>query len=601
MSDVKKFGQSGVGSDVQFGKKGPRLIADTGTIKVTGSDGTTLTTVQGADGVSPNDFVTVQQISSGSVVDGAAIPLGNPTDGSLTDGAITLSNTIKVTDAIDRMNEVLGLLIPAAPPTWPNGSAFTVTGAQSFEVASGTLTDNTGAGVPTSGNTVSVVYNASVSTSVVGGSGAAGAGPGTSGTMAALLNGTAIGSRTLTVGSDNGTYGKLVLSGNVDYPSDKPGFWEVIQAQISGATALSGYNKVQITHTDAQNTAEVFFLYDNVLSGNASVASPSVTVGTGSTAMSSGIPHYVNGATVNVSGTANNLAGLSYRKTALLSVDGIAEGTDYVAIASQTDYNAGQVSIPNPLPQGATGVAFSNAALTLADTHSLGHARVRARNPNGGSFVDISSPKILVMGTASTSRIDEDNILVNGELGSSPVSANAARIVMIDGDTPNATFTGTTTDWNASAIDAHDAVVVGGVLKHDTTNYSTGYLPSGPDYSSKNANQYITFMFRRTPVSKFDISITGTIAGCWVKLPGVTNATYTANNEWRNLNLAYGNGYGCALGAVIPVGTAISSGRYTCTFGLDSSANSTNNIVLVRLKLTTGQKVTALSFRGASN
>ena len=31
MADFKNYGQSGLGRDVQLGKQGPRLVADTGT------------------------------------------------------------------------------------------------------------------------------------------------------------------------------------------------------------------------------------------------------------------------------------------------------------------------------------------------------------------------------------------------------------------------------------------------------------------------------------------------------------------------------------------------------------------------------------------
>ncbi len=39
-----------------------------------------------------------------------------------------------------------------------------------------------------------------------------------------------------------------------------------------------------------------------------------------------------------------------------------------------------------------------------------------------------------------------------------------------------------------------------------------------------------------------------------------------------------------------------SSGTFECTFGTETSSNATNNIVMVRFKMTAGQQITALSF-----
>ena len=37
-------------------------------------------------------------------------------------------------------------------------------------------------------------------------------------------------------------------------------------------------------------------------------------------------------------------------------------------------------------------------------------------------------------------------------------------------------------------------------------------------------------------------------------------------------------------------------GTFTCTFGTESSSNDSNNRILIRFKLTSGQSISALSF-----
>jgi hypothetical protein len=152
----------------------------------------------------------------------------------------------------------------------------------------------------------------------------------------------------------------------------------------------------------------------------------------------------------------------------------------------------------------------------------------------------------------------------------------------------------------------YEASVVAGVLSNDVTDYATGYLPVGPDYSTGRAGaQYATFAFDRSALSAFKIIVSGSYAGCWVKLPGVTdqsNISPNAPNGWMNAFASYtgagvpGNSAdttaGCALGGVMTG----ASGTFQITFGTQSSTNATGNQVLVRLKLNAGQSITALSF-----
>ena len=167
-------------------------------------------------------------------------------------------------------------------------------------------------------------------------------------------------------------------------------------------------------------------------------------------------------------------------------------------------------------------------------------------------------------GTATA--IDEGNVVVTS-VGTG--SGNAVRIVNPgSGNTP--VFTGSEANFNSqsSTLETYDATVVGsgsqGVLKHDQTNYSTGYLPAGPNLSAgRSGTQYFTIKFIRTNVSKFDITYAGNVAGMWVALPGSVIDASSSANGWIAMTTAYaGAGYpgvnspgngsdGCALGGVV--------------------------------------------------
>jgi hypothetical protein len=214
--------------------------------------------------------------------------------------------------------------------------------------------------------------------------------------------------------------------------------------------------------------------------------------------------------------------------------------------------------------------------------------------------------------TGTATQIDETNIPVNS-VGTG--SGAGYRIVnSSSSDTPSYVANTAAFDSQLGTLNSYDATVVAAVLKHDQTNYSTGYLPTGPDLSvGRSSSQYFTFKFVRTVVSKFDISYTGTIAGLWVALPGSTIATTSTLNGWLDLSSSYagagvpgagagGNGSnGAALGGVAALNSAQTNKRVTVTFGTVSSSSTATNEIYVRIKLTSGQSLTAISIEVASN
>jgi hypothetical protein len=243
----------------------------------------------------------------------------------------------------------------------------------------------------------------------------------------------------------------------------------------------------------------------------------------------------------------------------------------------------------------ATGSGVSNLGPT-----------VRVDNGYNTGTLALTVANILRMD--STSGVVETVIPVSAGTG----TGNGFRILN-PGSTDTPIFTGNEAAFNSqtSTLQASDATVVGGGLKHDVTNSSTGYLPVGPNLSSHAASQYFTFKFVRTTVSKFDINWTGAITGMWVAMPG--SPIVTTNNNWLDLSVAYpgapaipgtgagGNGSnGAAVGGTAAL-NATGSHKVTATFGTVNSSNTATNEIYVRIELTAGQSVTALSITPASN
>jgi hypothetical protein len=99
----------------------------------------------------------------------------------------------------------------------------------------------------------------------------------------------------------------------------------------------------------------------------------------------------------------------------------------------------------------------------------------------------------------------------------------------------------------------------------------------------------------------------------WVALPGSVIDSSSSANGWINMAQAYaGSGYpginspgngsdGCSLGGVVQLNTTVASTSKTCTFGTVSSSSTATNEIYIRVAFTSGQTVTGLSLKAATN
>jgi hypothetical protein len=305
------------------------------------------------------------------------------------------------------------------------------------------------------------------------------------------------------------------------------------------------------------------------------------------------------------------------------TVDTFITGTAGGALGAPASVTYAQAGVTTPLAHNLYVASGTQPVATTATVisgfgSSSGAPSVSALNSyaTGTQSLPPSGTVLYKTGTASsTTRIEEANVYIGSTIGSG--SGLAYRIVNPgSGNTP--VYTGTETAFNSqsSTLQSYDATIVGNVLKHDQTDYSTGYLPAGPNLSTgRSGTQYFTFKFIRTSVSKFDVKWSGNIAGMWVALPGSVIDSTSGSNGWINMATAYagagipgsntgagGNGSdGCALGGVAPVNSVQTNKSVTATFGTVSSSSTATNEIYVRVALTSGQTVTALSLQTASN
>jgi hypothetical protein len=403
----------------------------------------------------------------------------------------------------------------------------------------------------------------------------------------------------------------------VDYSTvtgQASGFWESFRANASG-TVSGGWNEVYITHTTGGSTPTAYWYYDATTASapqftNIRIGPTSIVYSNSST-----VPHFTSSTNFRLQFDVNRLSGDMYPTS-----DSFITGTSGGALLTPTTLTYALANITTPLAPNLY-VASGNISLTTNAlvTTGFGVSAVgcsltadNSYNTGSGTFTPVGN---ILYKTGTASSMEETNLTFTSAVGTG--SGLAARIVN-PGSTDNPAYTANAFLFNSqtSTLNTYDATIVGAVLKHDQVNYSTGYMPVGPNLSTgRSAAQYFTFKFVRTSVSKFDIQFTGTIAGMWVALPGSTIDSTSTLNGWLDMSSsattsgipgantgAGGNGNnGCAIGGPVTLNTSVSSHRKTCTFGTVSSSSTATNEIYVRIKLTSGQTVSALSLQTASN
>jgi len=545
---------------------------------------------------------------------GNTIPLGSNSSGQLVSNAVTLTTSTYVTDGIAKLNQVLGKLVPPSPGNFPNSGALSLSGLSTIgRMTNFTQTDNSGWGnlsVSAGTSVTNGIRAATLTTNTFSRQG-----PGDSGNVQVIVNGVATGYHIMTPGNNNnGTYGQLIITLNQDYSvlsGGAGGFWSSFSAQGSGANAVAGWNQVYLTDSAGANTNAVSWYYDNNNPGAPVWSNSSIALTTNSATFSSTVPHLNSSSVWRLVGNVAKLSGDTYYTS-----DTFIVGSAGGAISTPTSVTYTQAGVTTPLVRNAyvsSGSAyFLTTATGIAGFGSSSGAPSLTAYNSYTSAAQSFSPGVTVLYKTGTSTQIEETSLTNA------LSTTVFRIVNPDGGTASDTpsFTGSESAFNSQTGPFYttDATVVATVLKFDQTNYSTGYQPVGPNLSGQGSAQYFTFKFTKSALAKFNIQYSGTIAGLWVALPGIS-PTYSTLNGWYSMSTAYagsgipgagpgGNGSnGCAVGGNAVLGSLVSNGSYTCTFGTvnTSSAGNISNEVYVRVKLTSGQSLTALSIQVATN
>ena len=465
-------------------------------------------------------------------------------------------------------------------------------------------------------------------------------------TVTASINASASGARTFTTsegGANNGTFTDLVITNHRDYDEVDSSYPQrlflVATAKITQAIAdySVGSNAQRIESTAGGNTNIVYVVKDDV------TATPTTTIGTitentaGTKRYVSGVPYYNTGSPdLQVEGTTvANFTGQAYQDaTDPHEIDpGTNQESTSGSVISNQSYTYANIDgastmLSGGIPVKDTGVSSAytlgnlTVPITTSGVRSIQTIKARSKNANGTGSYNETSTKIQVY-TASLLTLDNEagGITVSDSLGAG-FDDDAVRIAgfgSLSGDTPalfdssNANYY-TDSAWSGAVTVAgtNEAISRFGTIKHFTTDLSSGYLPEGPDLNTgRSGAQYYNFAFRRTTMSNFTVRLSGTVSGFFIAAPGTAIDSASSLNGWLDAGITYGgsgvpgantgsggNGSnGCAFtsGDRIQDGVSYSNSTFTLTLGSENATNSTGNNVLIRIKLESGDSITALS------
>lgn len=511
-------------------------------------------------------------------------------------------------------------------------------------------TDNSSESTLTAGDSVTRITNSSAGSTTDSATLTSFAYNGDAGTLTAVIDGSTDGTITFTADDNSGSDDGLTITSESDYQFltaaggstsftssiYSPGLYQGFKAKVSKSTVglATGSHSYKLNHSVSGATNVVDFIKDDVVDLPVVGVSGATLVesSAGTLKYVSGIPYYTNNATLTLGGlTAYDWIGQCYTQSSTPlqitngtnqeSTSGSTISTQYKTYAQlegASSYLTG--GIPNVDTGKDSGNAYSLADLTVSvNGGGTGIEQIKTRlfSVNGtGNYSEINAK--YVQAWNSELGIDEDAIAVSDSLGATHDDDGKRITGLSSNDNPS--FSSSTNYYTANAwsgavtiAGTQEAVNRWGTIKHFTTDLSgTAYLPTGPDLNTgRSGAQYFTFAFRRSTMANFDITLSGTISGLWIAAPGTDIDNASGLNGWIDAGTTYGgagtpgsntgaggNGSnGCAFtsGDRIVDGTSYSNDTFTLTLGDQNATNSFGNNILVRIKLESGDSLTALS------
>jgi hypothetical protein len=533
--------------------------AISGVVYFTGVGGTVVSisglsvVISGGSSVNTGSFITTGQTGNFVTINQTGVLaekyLGLPTDGAYggANGAIAgVQAGDRHEDALDKIEVVLGKLAPSKPLNL-SSATFALSGASYSAYMQGTNTQYS--------NVVNRLMFTGYSTGFYDAD---------NGILSGYINGILTGVRTLSTGSDIGTYSGLKITNDFDYWAGSPGkagFWNCLNAQVSPTTTMNtGFFSVRMGHSTTGPTA--------VLSGfcDAPLTPSSVWTSSGTGACTfRWIDGIISFATSDVVYTKFNVS----NAVCAFYANPIAQLT------------CSQLSTTNIAP---TGTPMSGATLTLSGNQTV----------NTSAYITGASITLTTYNSAggTNSYATPTNFRID-TVSSQPAQRRGAGTGRFPTTNYNLAYNN-----NLSLDGTEELQLINGLLQHPPKVNYGAFIPSGLNYMNIQTGGYSGCRW-----GMFDMGSISNASNIQVTFNTTTNFGASAviadfllyarvsggTNGWINGNTAYGGvgnptnnddpalvvGSSTATVKVITFGTAALTGPVYIRVGLPSGSNKT--------------------------
>ena len=429
---------------------------------------------------------------------------------------------------------------------------------------------------------------------------------------------------------------------NAAVPATYPdNFYKLFKARII-PTLLPGYNTLQLKHDDATQTDIADLVYDPMIDNPTITTFGAIAENVPVYRYMSSVPFYKTGSSLNITGAEiSNLTGQTYRLTT--EVVRVKNETGTPIIASDTKYTYAEIGL-GVVPGKNIGVSADHLCSVLAlDVDGTGSGddgviQMTAHNVNGDAPDKVDTTKTIRY-WFDAPVLDENSIPMGitygAQVGSNTTGhrinygwpLTALNYPSYLGDESDDWWGKTWNSETTTIINTPEAACYLDKIQHSIVNYSTGYLPAGPNLAGGNtygrttsATQYFTFAFQRTGLSKFSIKITGEVTSLYIAIPGYDTDETSTLNGWLDCSTNYGgSGFpgadtsestggirGNGSNGIRRLGLPVDQGSFAvntvltdsyCNLDLGeaSTGSAPYPTVLVRFGVANGKSVTAIS------
>lgn len=522
-------------------------------------------------------------IQQGKLKSGGAL-VEVPTDGELKDGVIKgwQSNQTTVTDALDQLNFLLDKALPNRPTDVADIDIVMANRELPFtgvRLAEGAITNNIPNSTYAFGDLITAIRGTSAQTELLNDFG-----PGDIGTLSFSVNGTLNSETILTKDDNTGIYDNLAIISDYDFPAGIT-TWKALGVILNG-TVPDGINQFSLSHSISGTTTKDFVvepLTDLPLLDSFSVVPLAPVI-----RYVSGVPHYTAGTTLSYDVTASKIVGRTFPSEKMMGVKTLPD-------IGSASVDFGNAKLPTTLTINHGPIVIEDEVVTLSEEQAAGEVELTVYANNTFNFAEEPITEKILYSSG------DQMFLVETPTAQS-TQAGIKRVALPDTTRPEVNIIDWATDWNSGSagnlgdLQSWEAPIIGGTAFASRTNYSVGYLPAGPDFTTKPVTQFISFKIQRI-TNRLKLEILGSYSGVYIKLPGISNDMPNAINGWwdgsKQANHAplYWPGHptasdGCLLNATDDV--------TEFTFGNISSAYATDNIILIRFVLTGNDEIRSI-------